>query len=128
LNARPQDPPGESESNLQPLPFEEINSDKIQLHLQNNVSKIILFNDSFDAGWKATWNGRELPILLANGYFMAVSVPVGNGTLTFRFCPSYFPFLIKLTLSMMSALGLLGGYLLWSRLRQKQFVSVSSVN
>ncbi len=51
---------------------------------------ILLFNDSFHPGWVATLNGKAVEVLRANLNFMAVPIPPGRASITFRFDPPYF--------------------------------------
>ena len=47
--------------------------------------RVLLFVDSFYPGWKATVDGREVPILPANNAFKAVVVPAGASEVRFVF-------------------------------------------
>jgi hypothetical protein len=47
--------------------------------------RVLLFVDSFYPGWKATVNGKEVPLLAANNAFKAVIVPAGSSELRFTF-------------------------------------------
>jgi uncharacterized membrane protein YfhO len=46
--------------------------------------------DSFYPGWKATVDGRRVPILRANGLFRAVAVTPGIHEIVFRYRPAGF--------------------------------------
>src|SRR5208282_6694900 len=43
---------------------------------------------NWDKGWRASWNGRPVPVLRADYAVRVVVVPAGNGTLEFIYQPS----------------------------------------
>ncbi len=47
--------------------------------------RVLLFTDSFYPGWKATVDGKEVPILAANNAFKAIVVPAGTSEVRFAF-------------------------------------------
>ncbi|MEE9607164.1 MAG: YfhO family protein [Myxococcota bacterium] len=50
----------------------------------------LVLTDSFYPGWRATANGREVPIYRANYLFRAVPVPAGGTRIVFEFRPDSF--------------------------------------
>lgn len=70
------------------LDFEQLSTNRIELTVQSDRGGIVLFNDSYDDGWRAFLNGTEQPVYRANHNFMATAVPAGESLLTFEFRPS----------------------------------------
>ncbi len=101
------------------LEYESVGTDKIVLNLNQKKPQIVLFNDTFHEEWTATWNENALPILLANGRFMAVAVPAGLGTLEFNFHPKMFFLLIKVSLILGALLLALGIYAFFSKAKER---------
>lgn len=81
-----------------PVNFSSTNSDQIDATLKLKSPTIILFGDSYSSSWHARWNGKPIPIYLADGNFMAMSLPVGEGHLSLEFKPTLFFFLVKISL------------------------------
>lgn len=96
---------------FQPVEFRSPSS--IQLEAEMDISKpgILLFNDRYSRYWRASFNGTALPIMRANAIFMAVSVPRGRGHLTCEFVPTEFLRLARISIFIVSILGLLGLYI-----------------
>lgn len=64
--------PKESKS----LAYNELTYDHIRVTIDGgNTSRILLFNDSYNSGWKTSADGRELEVIPANGISMAVVLP-----------------------------------------------------
>ncbi len=51
---------------------------------------LILFNESYDEGWRVFVDGKEAEIIPANYNFMAVAVPAGRHEIEFRYEPHLF--------------------------------------
>ena len=47
--------------------------------------RVLLFVDSYYPGWRATVNGKEVPIFPANNAFKAIVVPAGSSDVRFAF-------------------------------------------
>jgi hypothetical protein len=77
--------------------FESPNFQEINITTEADHSRILLFNDVYSKHWKATWNGQPLPVLKANGIFMAVSLPAGKGRLELTFEPAKFKTWMKIS-------------------------------
>ncbi len=66
--------------------------------------------ESFDPGWRATVDGRPVPILRANGLFQAIAIPAGTHTVRWEYWPISWPIGIALTLvSLLTTVGV-GGW------------------
>ncbi len=73
-----------------PLKFMEKNFDNISVEIEpSNDHFILLFNDSFNTGWQAFANGREIRIYPANGIAMAAILPPGTKTVELVFKPKF---------------------------------------
>ena len=82
-----------------PTPYTQVSNSHV--HVKTSVSRaaVLLFNDSFSTDWCAYRNGLRIPILRANGHFMAVSLPAGMSEIDFRFEPTRFYLLFKISIS-----------------------------
>jgi hypothetical protein len=76
--------------NGQRLPYTEIDSDHDELRVRTDGSAVVLFDDSFDAGWKATVNGQPQEVVIANYNFMAIPVPAGESNIVLEYKPRAF--------------------------------------
>ena len=47
----------------------------------------VILNDAWHPWWFATLDGKDIPVLRANGIFRAVDVPPGMHTIVFEFRP-----------------------------------------
>jgi hypothetical protein len=79
-----------SSVNGQSLGYMDIDSDRADLRVQTDRPAILLFNDSFDAGWKATVNGQPQSAILANYNFMAIPIPAGESNIVLKYKPLAF--------------------------------------
>lgn len=82
---------------FQKLIYDHPDADVISVKVAADTPRVIVFNDRFAAGWKASWNGQPLQILRANRAFMAVILPPGVGNLEFNFTPEGFYLLAKIS-------------------------------
>lgn len=67
--------------------YEAPRYDTIRLNVTTAEPKILLFNDSFDPGWKARIDAAPAEILRANYKFMAVVIPSGTHRIELTFRP-----------------------------------------
>jgi hypothetical protein len=67
------------------LNYVEVDFDNLVLQVKERSSRVILFNDRWDDGWRAYWNGEEIPIYKANFIKMATVIPEGTGELRFSY-------------------------------------------
>ena len=99
----------ENKTNPVPVMYSRPSSDEIRIETAPDRSGFVTVLESFDPGWKATVDGRDTPVALANGFTMAVPVIAGKHLLTLRYeTPGR---RIGVLLSLASALVLAG--LLW---------------
>jgi len=73
-----------------PLHYLQTKHDTLVLAIEAGTPRIVLFDDHYSPSWVATWNGAPLPVMRANGIFMAVALPEGAGTLRMCFDPVLF--------------------------------------
>lgn len=57
------------------IPIDRASPNIIESHMQAPSAGLLLFNDSYDSGWKVYLNGVLTPILRANYNFMACVIP-----------------------------------------------------
>ncbi len=57
------------------------------LHVNGSSWNLVVSSDVAVPGWKATWNGKQLPVVTVNGAFLGTFVPGGSGTLRFTYRP-----------------------------------------
>ena len=67
------------------LNYVEVDFDNLVLQVREQSPRVILFNDQWDEGWQAYWNGEEIPIYKANFIKMATAIPKGAGELRFSY-------------------------------------------
>ncbi len=65
---------------------------RITAEVSSPVAGYAVFTETYYPGWKATLDGRDRPILRANGVMQAVAIPAGRHHLEFRFAPESFRF------------------------------------
>lgn len=61
---------------------------RVSLRVRTSKPMLLVLNDRYYPGWKATLLGVQIPILRANGVFRAVAVPAGESEIVFRFRPA----------------------------------------
>ena len=94
--------------------YAEISGNRLKLEVQSEANALLLFNDSYDAGWSATVDGRPAGIVRANTTFMAIAVPSGSHEIAFSFLPT--DWLPRTIVSLLGvALWLLGALWLYYR-------------
>ncbi|XHR27923.1 MAG: YfhO family protein [Chthoniobacteraceae bacterium] len=88
---------------------------------------LLVLTDTWFPGWKATVNGKEVPIYLANGLFRAIPVQPGNNEIVFCYQPQPFFIGICITLATLALLSLAGGIQVWIYFcRSRKLCGVSS--
>ncbi|HET6314451.1 MAG TPA: YfhO family protein [Chloroflexia bacterium] len=122
--------PGEvaSASNGQPLTEAEVDSletvanipGTIRVRLRTEKARLLVINESWSPGWRATVDGTETPIYRANYIVQGVVVPPGEHEVVFHYDPPIFK--LGLAVSGVSLLGWLGLLALairrWRRARE----------
>lgn len=96
-----------SNQHWQLLNYDRPDADRLHVKITPDMPRIILFNDRYNEGWQASWNGQKVPLQYANGIFMAVVLPEGAGDLLFDFKPALFYRLVSLAWAVAVALGVL---------------------
>lgn len=79
-----------SVSNGEKLVYSERNEDHIELTVHSDSSALVMFDDSFDDGWRAKVNGRVQGILRANYNFMAIPIRAGESHIVLEYWPKAF--------------------------------------
>jgi hypothetical protein len=74
---------------------------------------LLVLTDTWFPGWKATVNGKEVPIYLGNGLFRAVPVQPGNNEVVFRYEPRSFIIGLAISLVTLVLLALAGVARVW---------------
>ncbi|MFL6245266.1 MAG: YfhO family protein [Thermoanaerobaculia bacterium] len=95
LDAKPQEfeqwwravGPFEAAAGATAVPIAPYNGNQLQLRYATAAPGYLIFVDNNDPDWRATLNGKAVPIESAFGTFKAVRVPAGRGTVTFRYVP-----------------------------------------
>jgi Bacterial membrane protein YfhO len=59
--------------------------ENVVLKVRASAPAVVVLNDAFYSGWRATLDGVETPILAANHAVRAVPVPAGNHEVIFRY-------------------------------------------
>lgn len=60
---------------------------RIRLRVSRKVPGYLVAANAYDAGWKATLSGTDVPVLRANYAFQAVEVPPGSWEIELRYRP-----------------------------------------
>jgi hypothetical protein len=68
----------------------EDSGDELALAVEMKTPGLLVLADSWDAGWRASWNGAEVEVLRADHALRAVALPAGQGQLFFRYQPGSF--------------------------------------
>lgn len=75
------------------------NPNSIAIDTKANLSGILFIPVTNDPGWKATIDGKQVKILVANHSFMAVEVPKGSHKVRLNFVPPGFNVALVLTVA-----------------------------
>ena len=82
------DAPGKAqyiEKNSPQLNVLAFDLNSIKLETDFKEPKLLVYNDSFHDGWRASVNGRRVPVLRANFAFKGVWLEGGKNIVIFRF-------------------------------------------
>jgi len=80
--------------------------DEIDLTTRTDAPGMVVLSEVYDPGWKASVDGEEVPLVLADHVLRAVAVPAGEHTLELRYESR--PLRLGLVLSGLTALAMLG--------------------
>lgn len=69
------------------LKYQTVKQSRLTLKTTFPFPSILFFGDSFDPGWTATVNTKEVPIMRADYKFMAIELPAGEANVEFKFMP-----------------------------------------
>lgn len=110
--------------------YREVTSDRLVLQTHTDRPRLLFFGDAYSPHWRAFYDGRELPVMKANGYFMAIALPAGTGEVLLEFRPQ--PFLLLLKLSGVLGAALAFGLVALSagrlrRLYRRRFASAAPI-
>jgi len=76
---------------------------KITLQAETAGDSLLFFGDTWYPGWRATLDGREVPIHRVNYMFMGVEIPPGKHTVEFKFYPRNFTLYLLVALAALGA-------------------------
>lgn len=79
-----------SVANGEKLVYSEKSADHIELTVHSDSPALVLFDDSFDDGWRVRVDGRAQRIFRANYNFMAVTIPAGESHIVLKYWPRAF--------------------------------------
>lgn len=117
LREKPKLPYAPQKDSASKITFIENRNDYIKYTSSSKTNGIAVFSEVYyPYGWKATIDGKEVPIAKVNYALRALSVPAGEHTIEFRFEPSSFIIgdRISLIVGIISILILLYGiYYFW---------------
>jgi len=85
------------------IPIEQSSDERIMAHVETDKRGIVLFNESYDAGWQGYVDGEPVGILRANYNFMAIPVEAGTHEIVFEYKPKVF--FILFGVSMLTLVG-----------------------
>jgi hypothetical protein len=69
------------------LSFEKPRPEELRIRVSTQSPRVLVIPETTDGGWTAAGNGAPLPVLAANGAFLAVRVPAGNTRIVCRYVP-----------------------------------------
>lgn len=80
-----------NDESLIPAKVIPVHSEKVLISVETGSSGILVYQDQYYPGWKAFVNGKEAPVLKANGIFKAVKIDKpGKFEVEFLFRPSLY--------------------------------------
>lgn len=75
----------EPEADLVPAEIERYEPEHVVVRTDGPADSVLVLTDTFAPGWRATVDGREVPVRPANLLFRAVEVPAGRHVVTFTY-------------------------------------------
>jgi uncharacterized membrane protein YfhO len=91
--------------------------DRVILDAKMDRDGVVVLTDTYYPGWKATVDGKPVPIHAADYAFRGVFVPRGEHTVVFEYDPVSFK--AGVTLALLALVGLAAG-LVWDHRRSRQ--------
>jgi uncharacterized membrane protein YfhO len=123
LDAQPPQATGNA-ARFQTLDFESHGTSHLKTQVNLERPSVLLFNDSYSKYWECTCNGQPVPVMTANGNFMAVALPAGLCQVEWAFRP--IPVLRLFWLSVATSV-VLAGVAVWAALSKKQKIAVENL-
>ena len=90
---------------------------RLLLDVQMQTPGVVVIADRWDPGWKATFNGVEVPVLRADFDLRAVVLPLASGRLELRYVPESFLLGLRVAAAAIAICGLLAARSLYRRRR-----------
>ena len=78
-------PPGASDE----VEIVAATADRIALRVRAGAAGLLVLSETHDPGWRATVDGRETPVLVANHVLRAVAVPAGEVEVVLTYTPPW---------------------------------------
>jgi hypothetical protein len=69
---------------------------RVTVEVTMDTKGLLVLADQWDAGWKATYKGREVPVLPADHALRGVVLPAGKGTVVFTYEPASFTWGVRI--------------------------------
>jgi hypothetical protein len=89
-------------------------NNKVDISVTMQRAGLLVLSDSIYPGWKATVDGKDTPVLRADGLFRAVALPAGSHEVKFTFAPPLLA--IGAAISLASIMAIVG-LAIWGRRR-----------
>jgi hypothetical protein len=93
--------------------------DRVEVRARASRTALLVLADNYYPGWRATVDGREATVYLANHTFRGVVVPAGEHTVVFTFEPGDLRTGLFVSLSVAALLAAFGAYLLVAARRRR---------
>lgn len=81
------------------VPYQSLSSDHLSFDLNLTSEKFLLFNESFNSGWRIYINGIETDLRHANYYAMGAFIPRGSHRVDLVYTPKHFQLSLLITLT-----------------------------
>lgn len=82
----------------------EARNGRVRVAVEASANALLILADQYFPGWRATVDGREVPVQAANYILRAVAVPAGRHVVEFTYRPASFRLGLYLTLATLSLL------------------------
>ena len=81
--------------------------DSVEIRVRARAPGLLVITETYAPAWRATLDGREQRVWLANGAFRGVRVPAGEHRLTLTYAPCYLLLSVSLSILALGCLALL---------------------